>query len=146
MFRLHTDASPWAFTGDLMQRLAAKAFDYGIEIQRVEIQSIRLSPEIQEAIDRVWKASLLPAQTEGEARARQIELRAAASVLGVDTVALNEIMKNFQGSSFLGMPAFLDSLFGRVAEKTAETKSLKASAPPRASLPETTSGSGSDQK
>jgi regulator of protease activity HflC (stomatin/prohibitin superfamily) len=127
--------TPEALTADLARGLSAKAADYGLEVQRVEIQSIRLAPEIQEAIDRVWKASLLPAQSEGEARARQIELQAAAAVLGVDTVALNEVMKNFQGSSFFGMPAFLESLFSRVGDKTALAKSLGPSGAPPA-LPE----------
>lgn len=133
-------STPDLLTADLMQRLSHKATDYGVEIQRVEVQSIRLSPEIQEAIDRVWKASLLPAQTEHEAKARQIELQAAAAVLGVDTVALNEVMKNFQGASFLGMPAFLDSLFGRVADKTAAAKSLGGRPTAPMALPETTAG------
>jgi regulator of protease activity HflC (stomatin/prohibitin superfamily) len=109
---------------DLQIDLENKAQDYGIEVQRVEIQEIGLSDEIQAAIDRVWKASLLPAQTEQEAKARQIELQAVANVLGVDTVALNEIMKNFQGSSFMGVPAFIETLMGRVSDKTSQTSSL----------------------
>ena len=109
---------------DLQIDLHNKAQDYGIEVQRVEIQEIGLSDEIQAAIDRVWKATLLPAQTEQEAKARQIELQSVANVLGVDTVALNEIMKNFQGSSFLGVPSFLENLLGRVSDKTTQTSSL----------------------
>jgi regulator of protease activity HflC (stomatin/prohibitin superfamily) len=109
---------------DLQIDLENKAQDYGIEVQRVEIQEIGLSDEIQAAIDRVWKASLLPAQTEQEAKARQIELQAVANVLGVDTVALNEIMKNFQGASFMGVPAFFETLMGRVSDKTSQTSSL----------------------
>ena len=121
---------------DLQIDLHNKAQDYGIEVQRVEIQEIGLSDEIQAAIDRVWKASLLPAQTEQEAKARQIELQSVANVLGVDTVALNEIMKNFQGSSFLGVPAFLENLLGRVSDKTTQTSSLIAKDNHQPTLPD----------
>lgn len=138
--------TPELLTSDLTLRLARKTSDYGLEIQRVEIQSIRLSPEIQESIDRVWKASLLPAQTEGEARARQIELQAAASVLGVDTVALNEVLKNFKGSSFVGVPAFLGELFGKVAEKTAAARSLQEPSKALDSLPAETAVRDSEEK
>ena len=48
-----------------------------------------------------------------------------AKVLGVDTVALNEIMKNFQGTQFFGLPPFLEALFGTVTQKTAQTRSLQ---------------------
>jgi len=114
--------APESMADELHQTLARKMSDYGVTIQRIEIQEISLSPEIQEAIDKVWKASLLPAQTEQEARARQIELQAVANVLGVEATALNEIMKNFQGSNFWGMPQFLESLFAKV--NTAPNKSL----------------------
>lgn len=100
---------------NLHRSLTPKVSEYGIELQRVEIQEIALSSEIQQAIDKVWKASLLPAQTEQEARARKIELQAVASVLGVEATALNELMQNFQGSNFYGFPQFLENLFAKVA-------------------------------
>lgn len=103
-----------ALQADLNNKLS----DYGIAIQRVEIQEITFSKEIQGAIDRVWKAALLPAQTEQEARARQIALEAEVKVLGADAVALAEIMKNFQGGSFFGMPAALDSMMSRIGDRS----------------------------
>lgn len=59
-------------------------------------------------------------QTEQEARARKIELEAAASLLGADAVVLNELMKNFQGSQFTFWqpPAFLQSMFEMIDTKT----------------------------
>jgi regulator of protease activity HflC (stomatin/prohibitin superfamily) len=105
--------APDSMADELQKTLARKMADYGVTIQRIEIQEISLSPEIQLAIDKVWQASLLPAQTEQEAKARQIELQAVANVLGVEATALNEIMKNFQGSNFFGMPQFLESLFSK---------------------------------
>ncbi len=100
---------------DLRATLAAKTADYGITIQRIEIQEIGLSPEIQTAIDKVWKSTLLPAQTEQEAKARKIELQAVSDVLGVEATRLNEVMRNFHGTSFYGMPQFLESLFNNLA-------------------------------
>jgi regulator of protease activity HflC (stomatin/prohibitin superfamily) len=106
--------SPDSLGADLGRELQVKAAEYGLGIQRVEIQEIGLSKEIQDAINKVWKASLLPAQTEQEVRARQIELEGAASVLGIDTVRMNEVMKNFSGSSFMTFPAFLDSFMSQL--------------------------------
>jgi regulator of protease activity HflC (stomatin/prohibitin superfamily) len=102
----------------LHDELNRKVSGYGINVNRVEIQAIRLSAEVQQAIDKVWLAFLKPVQSEQEARARQIELEATARVLGTDAVALNELIKNFQGSSFTFLPPFLQTMFGMVDAKT----------------------------
>ncbi len=102
----------------LHEELNRKVSGYGININRIEIQAIRLSAEVQQAIDKVWLAFLKPVQSEQEARARQIELEATARVLGTDAVALNELLKNFQGSNFAFMPPFLQTMFGIVDSKT----------------------------
>jgi len=69
----------------------------------------------------VFIASLEPARTEQEARAQQIRLRAAASVLGVETVALTEVLKNFKGNSYIGgMPRFIEALFANLGQRTPE--------------------------
>src|SRR5262249_54944440 len=53
-----------------------------------------------------------------EARARQIELEAVAGVLGVETVALTEVMKQFRGSTYVGgFPKFTEALFAKSTEK-----------------------------
>jgi regulator of protease activity HflC (stomatin/prohibitin superfamily) len=116
--------SPEFIAERLREELAAKLANYGVNVQRVEVQEMSLSPEIQESIDRVWRASLLPAQSEQEARARQIELQATASVLGVDAVALREVMKSMQGASFLGVPAFLETLFARIGPQAGRQSPL----------------------
>jgi regulator of protease activity HflC (stomatin/prohibitin superfamily) len=122
--------SPDSLAADLSRELQLKTAEYGLGIQRVEIQEIGLSKEIQEAINKVWKASLLPAQSEQEVRARQIELQGAAAVLGIDTVRMNEVLKNFQGSTFLTFPAFLDSfmsqLSGGVKPRLPDTQAHKS--------------------
>ena len=102
----------------LRDELNRKLSSYGININRVEIQAIRLSVEVQEAINKVWLAFLKPVQSEQESRARQIELEATARVLGTDAVALNELLKNFKGTNFTFMPPFLQTMFGMVDTKT----------------------------
>ncbi|HEX5152562.1 MAG TPA: SPFH domain-containing protein [Parafilimonas sp.] len=113
----------------LREELNRKLKSYGIGVNRVEIQAIRLSAEVQQAIDNVWLAHLKPVQTEQEARARKIELEALASVLGTDAVALNELLKNFEGSnfSFFQPPAFLQTMFGMINTKTQKMQNPNSS-------------------
>jgi regulator of protease activity HflC (stomatin/prohibitin superfamily) len=123
--------TPDVLAGQIHRMLGPKVADYGLEIDRVEIQEVRLPEDIQEAVDRVFKATLLPAQTEQEARARQIDLQAAASVLGVETVALTEVMKNFKGSQFIGgLPRFIEALFTKAAESHREEPPVGKLEPP----------------
>lgn len=113
--------SPDLLAKQIKEMLVPKLNDYGLGVERIEVQELRLPQEIQTALDNVWKAALLPAQSEQEARARQIQLQASASVLGVEAVALSEVMKSMQGSQFIGgMPAFLETLFGALGEKSAK--------------------------
>jgi regulator of protease activity HflC (stomatin/prohibitin superfamily) len=116
-------------TGELNDTITRKVQEYGVAIQQIEIQEISFAVEIQQAIDKVWKASLLPAQTEQEAKARQIELQAVANVLGKDAAAINEIMKNFQGSNFYSMPQFVDQMFSKM--NTSDGKQIGRSPEPR---------------
>jgi regulator of protease activity HflC (stomatin/prohibitin superfamily) len=116
--KLPETGSPEAIAINLCRDVAAKVKDYGIELQRVEIQEVSLSKEIQEAIDKVWRASLLPAQSEQEAKARQIQLQAVANVIGVDATAMTEILKNLNGTSFYGIPPFLEAMFQRLTPQS----------------------------
>ncbi len=102
---------------ELKEELSNKVSGYGIGINRVEIQEIRLAPEVQEAIDKVRLAFLKPVQSEQEARARQIELEATASVLGTSAVALTEIFKQLGGTNMYMVPPFFQNLFGIVDQK-----------------------------
>lgn len=113
-----------AIAAALQDDLNSKVVEYGIAIQRIEIQELSFSREIQAAIDRVWKASLLPAQTEQEARARVIALEAEAKVLGTDAVAMAEILRNFQGGTFFGMPAALDAMLSKVTSRAPAQRQL----------------------
>jgi regulator of protease activity HflC (stomatin/prohibitin superfamily) len=107
-------ASPDVLALEIHAMLAPKADEYGLGIDRVEIQEVRLPKDIQEAVDNVFKATLQPAQSEQEAKAQAIKLRSAASVLGVEAVALQEVMKSFKGSQFIGgMPRFIEALFAK---------------------------------
>jgi regulator of protease activity HflC (stomatin/prohibitin superfamily) len=109
-------ASPGVLADEIKQMLSPKVQEYGLEINRVEIQEVHLPDKIQGALDEVFKATLKPAQTAQEAQAEQIRLQSAASVLGVETVALQEVMKSFRGSQFIGgMPKFIEALFARTA-------------------------------
>jgi regulator of protease activity HflC (stomatin/prohibitin superfamily) len=109
-----TAATPTTLPDEIHQMLHPKVSEYGLEIDRVEIQEVSLSEEIQRALNAVFTATLKPAQTEQEARAEQIRLQAAASVLGVETVALTEVMKQFKGSTYVGgMPKFIELLFAQ---------------------------------
>lgn len=121
-------ASADVLASDLAKALEPKALEYGLTIQRLEIQDIGLANEIQEAVNRVWKASLLPAQTEQEMKARQIELQRAADVLGIDAVRMNEMLKNFQGASFLNFPQFLETFMSSLGGNIAAPKTQIAGA------------------
>jgi regulator of protease activity HflC (stomatin/prohibitin superfamily) len=103
----------------LRDELNRKLTSYGISIDRVEIQAIQLSVEVQKAIDKVWLAFLKPVQSEQEARARQIELEASARVLGADAVALIESLKSLKGSNMhlFQAPPFLQTMFGMIDTK-----------------------------
>jgi regulator of protease activity HflC (stomatin/prohibitin superfamily) len=99
---------------DLGYEITTKASPFGIKIIRFELQDISLAEDIQDSINNVWKSFLLPIQTEQESSARQLELANLSKVLGVNTVSINEVLKNFQGSSFFSVPAFIESLFNKI--------------------------------
>jgi regulator of protease activity HflC (stomatin/prohibitin superfamily) len=98
--------------------LAQKAGAYGLQVERVEIQNVKLSPDIQKAIDETRKAFLLPIRSTQEAEAQKITWQKAAEVLGSENVALNELLKNFRGSNFIGTPQFLQNLMGGLDSRT----------------------------
>jgi hypothetical protein len=120
------DATPDALADQLRSLLAPEAEQYGLEINRIEVQDVQLPGGIQEAIDRVWKATLLPAQTSQEAHARykqiKAELEAVKDVLGVDNAAIDHILKNVRGMKFYGglpepIEQLLASLFRRAQQE-----------------------------
>jgi regulator of protease activity HflC (stomatin/prohibitin superfamily) len=134
------DATPDALADQLQAMLAPEAEQYGLEINRIEVQEAQLPTEIQAAIDRVWKATLLPAQTSQEARARyhqiKAELEAVKEVIGGDAAAVDHILKNVRGMKFYGglsepIEELLAGLFRKVQQDS--RKLLKGQTP--ATLP-----------
>jgi regulator of protease activity HflC (stomatin/prohibitin superfamily) len=123
-------ATPDVIAARIHDMLRAKVRDYGLEVERVEVQEVQLPAGIQEAVDAVWVASTLPAKSEQEARARQIQLEAVAQVVGVEAAAVNEIVKNLPANGFFANPVeLLQQIFARVQPQS------QPPAPPPASLP-----------
>lgn len=103
---------------ELHTELNQKVSSYGININRLEIQAIRLSNEVQEAINKVWLSFLKPVQSEQEAKARQIELETTAKVLGTDTTSLIEILKNVKlPNTYMQRIPFVQTVFDQVDAK-----------------------------
>jgi hypothetical protein len=130
-------AIPSELAGDIRIKLNEQIEEYGLHVQRVEIQEVQLPQDIQASIDRVWKATLLPAQSEQEAKAKYIqlskELEAVKDVIGLDAAAANELLKNFRGSTFFGgMPKAIAALLTPMVSKAAKTSLAGTSAPPAA--------------
>jgi len=88
----------------LRDMLAAELEDFGLEIQKVEIQEVRLPQPLQNAIDRVWEATLQPSRTEQEALARsnliKAELKAVKEVIGDEATAKGYLLDKLQGMTF----------------------------------------------
>jgi regulator of protease activity HflC (stomatin/prohibitin superfamily) len=105
----------------VLSEVAPKAREYGIRLEKLAVQGIRLPKQIQDVIDRTREAFLLPIQSEQEAQARYIrlkrELEASRDVLGSQTFELNELLKNFRGANFGNFPEFLHAIFSRVDQK-----------------------------
>ena len=113
-----------------------KARSYGIEVERLEVQHIRLPKEIQDAINDTRKAFLAPISSEREAEAYKIRLEKLAQVLGKDTVGLNELMKNFQGAQFMTPLNFMSPLFAGLDKRAASALNpASPEHPPKKGLP-----------
>jgi len=124
-----------AAISSILKNIQEKAKTYGINVENLEVQHVHLPTEIQEAINETRIAFLAPIKTEREAEAVRIKLEKLARVLGKDTVALNEIMKNFQGANFVTPINFMQSLFSSIDNKaTAATASTSADVSPSTHL------------
>lgn len=89
---------------EVVRNVNKKATDYGLEIESVSVQGIRLPQRFQDAIDRTREAFLKPIASEQEMKARQFEVRGELEVLknllGDDAFRMNELLKNFRGANF----------------------------------------------
>ena len=92
---------------EVLGDIQRKALEFGLRVERLEVQHVYLPKEIQEAINETRIAFLAPIRTEQEAEAQRIQLEKLVSVLGRDNVGLNEIMKNLRNANFMTpMPIF----------------------------------------
>jgi regulator of protease activity HflC (stomatin/prohibitin superfamily) len=135
------DATPDVLAHELQSNLAPEVERYGLEIDRIEVKEVRLPKEIQDAIDAVWKATLLPAQTSQEALARskqiKAELEAVRDVIGVDAAATDRLLKNLQGMTFYGgLPHLLEQLMAAHVPKAPQEIAKLPVAQPTKSLPD----------
>jgi regulator of protease activity HflC (stomatin/prohibitin superfamily) len=96
--------------------IRSKVREYGLDVDRVELQEVRLPKEIHAAAVEACSVAFLPAKAEREAAARKIQLETDAEVLGADAVALREVLGDADGMSFLGVPDFLQKLFGKLGQ------------------------------
>lgn len=102
-----------------LKTIRDKARGYGIEVERLEVQHVKLPKEIQDAINDTRKAFLAPIRSEREAEAAKIQLEKLAQVLGKDTVGLNLLMKNFQGTQIMTPFNFMAPLFAGLDKRAA---------------------------
>jgi len=98
-----------------------KAHEFGLEVERLEVQHVQLPKEIQDAINETRVAFLAPIRSEREAEAQRITLEKLISVLGKDTVGLNEVMKNLRNANFMTPMNFLQPVFDSLSKKSAES-------------------------
>jgi regulator of protease activity HflC (stomatin/prohibitin superfamily) len=90
-----------------LRDVQAKALDFGLGAEKMEVQHVYLPEKIQDAINETRIAFLAPIRSEREAEAARIHLEKLVTVLGRDNVALNQIMSNLKNANFLTpLPVF----------------------------------------
>ena len=90
-----------------LRDVQAKALDFGLGAEKMEVQHVYLPEKIQEAINETRIAFLAPIRGEREAEAAKIHLEKLVTVLGRDNVALNQIMSNLKNANFVtSLPIF----------------------------------------
>lgn len=82
------------------------------------MQRVQLPADIQRAINETRIAFLSPIRSEREAEATKVRLEKLGPVLGMDTVALNELLKNFQHANFMTPMSFLQPLFEKMENQS----------------------------
>jgi regulator of protease activity HflC (stomatin/prohibitin superfamily) len=102
----------------VQDQIQEKCQTFGIRVNRLEVQRVQLPADIQKAINETRIAFLSPIRSEREAEATKVRLEKLGPVLGMDTVALNELLKNFQHANFMTPMSFLQPLFERVENKS----------------------------
>lgn len=87
----------------LEKNLAEAACELGIKLEYV-VSEIRLPQAINEAIEQLWRASLLPVTAIHEARAKAIAIKAMESLIGMDATITDLLLKNLQGMAVFQIP------------------------------------------
>jgi regulator of protease activity HflC (stomatin/prohibitin superfamily) len=99
-----SQSTPDLIGKSLQGMLASELEEFGLVIQKAEIQEVRLPEALQESIDRVWEATLLPARTAQEALARsnliKVELEAVKEVIGQEATAKGHLLGKMQDMTF----------------------------------------------
>jgi regulator of protease activity HflC (stomatin/prohibitin superfamily) len=118
--------------GAALKDVQAKALDFGLAAERMEVQHVYLPQEIQDAINETRVAFLAPIRGEREAEAARIHLEKLVSVLGRDNVALNQIMSNLKNANFVTpLPVFqpLTEKFSSLGRKDPPALEAQATEP-----------------
>jgi regulator of protease activity HflC (stomatin/prohibitin superfamily) len=109
-------ATPDVIGHRLMVDLAPRLKDYGLKIDRVEIQEVQLPADIQRAVDDVWIASTLPTKSAHESQALETRLEVLCRMLGKETVGVSEIVGRLPAGAFMSNPlAWLPAIFEQLA-------------------------------
>ncbi|MGD0345132.1 MAG: SPFH domain-containing protein [Terracidiphilus sp.] len=80
--------------GKAQDELKKKTIEYGIEIERLEVQELILPPVYQQKLEAVRIAFLEPTQAAALTKAQVIALEGLAGVIGKEKVGLIEVLKH----------------------------------------------------
>lgn len=101
---------------DLTEVLSSSSEEYGILINRVEIQRIEFSKDIENKLREFWMSYLKPAQAEQESMANSIHenrkldlLSREVELLGNSTISVREIVKHLPDNSELTIQELLEA-------------------------------------
>jgi len=130
-------ATPDRLAASVQVDLARDAATYGIEIERVEVQEVRLPSDIQREIDKVWKSALAPAQSKPEAEAIAMRIRAqleaVAQTVGKDAAAAGHVMGQMGNMQIVGgLPEAFQKLISRLANGAGDLAKLTDNSAPAA--------------
>jgi regulator of protease activity HflC (stomatin/prohibitin superfamily) len=99
-------ASPERIAQMLQKDLQCRLIDYGLSIDRVEIQEVQLPTSIQTAVDEVWVAATQPKKSGYEAQALENRLKVLCDRLGQNGATMTEVVQSLPSGSFLGNPMY----------------------------------------
>jgi regulator of protease activity HflC (stomatin/prohibitin superfamily) len=144
----HNDGKFEEMAAEVVRVVNKKSADYGLEVEEVSVQGIKLPEEFQAAINRTREAFLKPISSEQEAKARAFELggelETLKRLLGDDAFRMNELLKNFRGANFGYFP-FQETL-SKFAGQLAATAAAGAGNPELPARSSTSDGAENPEK